>query len=519
MTTDILDLSEQLLPHKVYFPHPTFVPGRVTMRSIAPMALKQLRQLSTCSGDGTDFVTAMVEPNSTSDDLVSEGGLTIQRFTYEGKDGRRVVSWWATVSGLTFKVDPSARVYVEGVSERVILHDPKAKLWEGKPFRVVVWASESTRDSEGQSHPTGKSKTYPSYSAMISVRNLTRGKRAHGRVPAAAQSLLSITPTKPTKGKPRTSRAIESKDILESIGFTGGTRVKERIVTLAWDEATTKKLYGESSKSPQAVIQFDAPVEATATDIGTRSMDLLRHFGTEPCLVVYAYLMNCVDSDNCPQRMSAASAAHSRGKTLNRASDRKTYRAIAELLSSATILVTDPASGDGIKIPLFRPYGTAKVAGGAEVPLVTMHEALYKSMMATGHGIMIPRSIVKANLQTHEQATRIAMTLAHHWSLGWVTEYTKGKTLRRKLSVLLRESNITYDIDAEVTKRGTAYVRAKVAGWLDQATKEGWIGSWKVVKAGASPLLDLYEFQPSNTLRLDLNDHRKPALLKHQPAT
>ena len=58
------------------------------------------------------------------------GGLSVLRSAELQADGtRKVVAWYATVSGLTFHADADGRVYVDGPGCRVILFDPASPAW------------------------------------------------------------------------------------------------------------------------------------------------------------------------------------------------------------------------------------------------------------------------------------------------------------------------------------------------------------------------------------------------------
>jgi hypothetical protein len=514
-----LDLSEGWLPHSVYFPHPTLIPGWLAMNAIGSYDLETLRRLAACSGDGHDqlFSNVSGEKPDTTAKTVKEGALELDRAVYrsnpESPDPIEVISWWAAIRGLAFKSDGEC-VYVEGADERIILFNPKAKQWE-KPFYATVYESESLR-GQPEIHkgfiPAGKWKTYL-YADMVEARNATLPSRTHFRVPSAAGELMGATPSKPTRGKnkSRSNREIAVRDNVEQ-GVFGVKRVG-KTVELKLDDATIKRMYGENGNSPQGVIRFEAPIEVASDEWVHHVSGLLRGLGTETLLVAYGLLARSVASGNTAQRLSTNDLARMRGQGNAKGTERRRFTEMAELLSKVIIEVTDPTSKSSLKIPLFRPYGTAKVAGGTEVPLVTMHEYIFDSMMASGHGIFHDQSMLLANLKTHEQAARIGMALQRQWSLGWVVKKQFQRTpLRRRVSVLLKEAVIDFDLVAEVKKRGKTATRLHFEGWLNQAKTEGWIGGWKAVKAGTTIGDDMYEYTPTDAFRRTLDDHRRPAL-------
>ena len=507
-----LDLSEGWLPHSVYFPHPTLIPARLAMNAVGSFDLETLRRLAACSGDGHDQLFSNVKgdkPNTTAE-TVNEGALQLDRAVYRG-DGVEVVSWWAVVHGLALKSDGEC-VYVEGADERIILFSPKAKQWE-KPFYATVYASEEQGGQPTVNKgflPAGKSKRYL-YADMVAQRNAALPSRTHFRVPAAGSELMGAIPMKPTAGKSRSDREVVVLDSVEQTVF--GTKRVGKTVQLKLDDATIKRMYGEKGNSPQSVIRFNAPIEVASGEWVNHVSELIKELGTEHQLIANGIMGRSSASGNTPQRLSTNDLARMRGQENAKGIERKRFTAIAELLSKAIVEVTDPTSKSSLKIPLFRPYGTAKVAGGTEVPLVTVHELIFDTMMAKGHGIFHDQSMLLCNLKTHEQAYRISVALQRQWSLGWVAhkQYTTTP-LRRKVSVLLKEAGIDLDLVAEVKKRGKTTTRLRFEGWLDQAKTEGWIGGWKAVKAGTTIADDVYEYTPTDAFRRTLDDHRRPAI-------
>ena len=125
-----LDLSGYIFPSTVYFPIPSLVPNQFVFNSTnaEPIPLASLRRLGACSGNGVDQVIAMLgRPPELSDDpdspedSINEGGLSLRRFINTQPGGRRWVTWYATVSGLSFRSDRDT-VYVEGVDDRITLY-------------------------------------------------------------------------------------------------------------------------------------------------------------------------------------------------------------------------------------------------------------------------------------------------------------------------------------------------------------------------------------------------------------
>ena len=514
-----LDLSEGWLPHTVYFPHPTLIPERLAMNAIGSFDLETLRRLAACSGDGQDqlFSNVSGEKPDTTAKTVNEGALRLDRAVFrnnpDSADPVEIVSWWAVVHGLAFKSDGEC-VYVEGADERIILFKAKAKQWD-KPFYTTVWPSEEQGGQPTITEgflPAGKSKRYL-YADMVAQRNAALPSRTHFRVPAAGSELMAATPLKPTRGKnkSRSNREITVRDNVEQTVF--GIKRVGKTVHLKLDDATIKRMYGEKGNSPQGVIRFEAPIEVASDEWENHVSELLKELGTEHQLVANGIMGRSSASGNTPQRLSTNDLARMRGQENAKGIERKRFTAIAELLSKAIIEVTDPTSKSSLKIPLFRFYGMAKVAGGTEVPLVTVHELIFDTMMAKGHGIFHDQSMLLCNLKTHEQAYRISVALQRQWSLGWVThkQYTTTP-LRRKVSVLLKEAGIDLDLVAEAKKRGKTATRLRFEGWLDQAKTEGWIGGWKAVKAGTTVADDMYEYTPTDAFCRTLDDHRRPAL-------
>jgi len=513
-----LDLSGYIFPSTVYFPIPSLVPNQFVFNSTnaEPIPLASLRRLGACSGNGVDQVIAMLgRPPELSDDpdspedSINEGGLWLQRFISTQPGGRRWVTWYATVSGLSFKSDKDT-VYAEGVDGRIILYSNKDSRWPDG-LKARVWAEQKV-SPPNMPHPDGKMRLYL-FSALIAARNAALPSRTHFRIPAAGSELMGAIPMKPTAGKRRSDREVAVRDDVEQTVF--GTKRIGKTVTLKLDDATLKRMYGEKGNSPQGVIRFEAPIEVASDEWEKRATELLKELGTEHQLVAYGALGDSSASNNAPQALSVNRIARMRGNENANSAERRHYAGIAELLSKAIIEVTDPTSKSTLKIPLFRFYGMAKVAGGAEVPTVTVHELIFDTMMAKGHGIFHDQSMLLCNLKTHEQAYRISAALQRQWSFGWVVnKQNTTKPLRRQISVLLVEAGINLDIVAEAKKRGKEATRLRFEGWLDQAKAEGWIGDWKAVRAGKTIAADMYEYTPTEAFRRTLDAHRRPALGK-----
>lgn len=519
MNHDALDLSSRLLPPGRYFPHPTLVPQRLGMNAAGSLSLADLRRLAACGGDGPDAIYAGVERNTelpmdpdAAESIRSHGSLTLTRSVFvntddQGNEVGRTVSWWATVVGLTFHADDDGQVYVDGPDGRVILHRDTVRPW----FGVTVYAEETEPDPDraGMQWPAGKSKRYATYAALVTARNAARQRGTHGRVPDAVASLLGLTPMI-DKRKPTTT--ITVSDIVEPFGLS--TRRTGQRYQLRLDEATAKRLHGENAGSKQAVLRYDVAVEATDENLGQAAMQLLREFDTETMVTVVGLLMNANDTGNRLQRIGAADLARVRGKQLASARDTKVFGRMVKMLSEVIIEVR-PTSGDGAtaRLNLFARQGEVVVRGGERLPLVTLNETLYRAMKSTGHGILMDRTMVTADLNAHEWEVRVAMALDVQWSLGWVVNgYAKGKRLKRSAAQLLADAGIPYDFKAERTKRGVAAVRLKLAGTFDRMVDLGWLKSWKRVKEGTDPSADVYEFVPADTHVRSLTAHRQPAL-------
>lgn len=520
--TDTLDLSGRLLPPVTYYPFPALVPHRLLMNATAPMALADLRRLGACAEDGPDTVYAPVERTAElSHDAEADtqpivvGGLNVQRMVLEVGQGQnsqpvKVVSWWATVSGLTFHADDCGKVYADGPDGRVVLHDPAADQWKQQPFQPTVYAAEKA--GPGLPHgpdfvPNGKSKRYPTYAALVEARNAARRKGTHGRIPDAVKSLLSMTPM---IDKRRSITAIGVEPRIEPDGLTT-RRVGERY-TLRLDEATAQRLHGEKAGSRQAVLRYDTvdTVEATDANVGHAAMQLLREFDTETMVTVIGLLMKAYDTGNNSQRIGAADLAAIRDRELTSAKDRKAFNAMSDLLSQVVIEVV-PMKGDGTKarLNLFARQGEVIAPGGKSLPLVTLNETLYRAMLATGHGVLMDRRILTADLRTHQWEVRIYAALSIQWSVGWVVNgYAKGKHLRRTAKVLLADSLPAYDIAEEVRKRGAGVVRQKLAGTFDSMVRLGWLKAWTLAKEATDPADDTYDFTPPETLAKALTGHR-----------
>lgn len=522
MNAAVLDLSGRLLAPVAYFPFPALVPDRLLLNAAGQMALDDLRRLGACADGGPDAIHAMVaaapelptDPGAEAPTVV-EGGLSASRAVVElaGDDGSRgrVASWWATVSGLTFHAD-GEQVYVDGPHGRVVLYDGNKR-----KTGATVWAAEQEVAGPGWTHgPAGKSRRYESYSALVDARNASRLRGPHGRVPDAIGSLLGMAPMV-DKRKPTIT--IDAEDRVEPHGLM--VRRVGRRYRLRLDDATAKYLHGEKAGSKQAVLRYDTVVEANDADVGHAAMQLLREFDTEMLVAVVGVLMNAADTGNRTQRIGAADLARIRGKQLTRSSDKQRFSAMSELLSKVVFEVA-PVKGDGttIRLPLLVNQGEVVVRGGRSLPLVTVNEALYRAMRAAGHGILMDRSLLTADLNAHEWEVRVAMALDAQWSLGWVVNgYAKGKRLRRSArQLLLDDAGVPYDFKAERAKRGAAAVRGKLAGVLDSMVRLGWLKAWKVVKLEDNPADDNYEFTPPDALTRSLNTHRRPALEPPKPA-
>ena len=509
-----LDLSGYIFPSTVYFPIPSLVPNQFVFNSTnaEPIPLASLRRLGACSGNGVDQVIAMLgRPPELSDDpdspedSINEGGLSLRRFINTQPGGRRWVTWYATVSGLSFRSDRDT-VYVEGVDDRITLYSNKDSRWPDG-LKAKVWADQKGSPPD-MPHPAGKMRLYL-FSALIAARNAALPSRTHFRIPAAGGELMGAIPMR------RSGREVVVCNVDEDPVF--GTEKKRvgKTVHLKLDDATIKRMYGEKGDSSQGVIRFEAPIEVASDAWEQRATELLKELGTEYQLVAYGALGDSSASNNAPQALSINRIARMRGNENANSAERKHYAGIAELLSKAIIEVTDPTSKSTLKIPLFRFYGMVKVAGGAEVPTVTVHELIFDTMMAKGHGIFHDQSMLLCNLKTHEHAYRISAALQRQWSFGWVANKQYAtKPLRRQISVLLVEAGINLDIVAEAKKRGKEATRLRFEGWLDQAKAEGWIGDWKSVRAGKTIAADMYEYTPTDAFRRTLDTHRRPALGK-----
>lgn len=527
--TDTLDLSGRLMPPMTYFPFPALVPGRLSMNATDLLSLADLRRLASCADDGTDTVFVgrlapsvelSTDPDAKVEDIVGNG-LVVQRWVFElAKDGPngkpvRMASWSANVTGLTFHDDDEGRVFVDGPEGRVILHDPADKRWNGS-FQPTVWASEQqVKDDPAEVVkvvgprwlPTGKSKRWPSYAALVEARNAARAKGTHGRVPDAVKSLLSMTPM---IDKRRSITTIDHAPRIEADGLTT-RRVGDRY-TLRLDDATAHRLHGEKAGSTQAVLRYDTvdTVEATAANVGHAAMRLLHEFDTETMVTVFGLLMKAYDTGNRTQRIGAADLAGIRERQLTSAKDRKAFNAMSDLLSNVVIEVT-PVKADGgkVRLDLFARQGEVVAPGGKRMPLVTLNDTLYRAMLATGHGVLIDRRMLTADLRTQQWEVRICAALSIQWSLGWVVNgYAKGHRLRRSAKVLLADALPTYDIAEEVRKRGAGVVRQKLAGTFDRMVKLGWLKGWERVKEAADPANDTYDFTPPDTLTRALTGHR-----------
>lgn len=527
--TNTLDLSRRLMPPTTYFPFPALVPNRFAMNATDWVSLADLRRLASCADDGTDTVFVgrvapsaelSTDPDAKVEDIVGKG-LVVQRWSFElAKDGPngnplRMAAWSANVTGLTFHADDEGRVFVDGPDGRVVLHDPADKRWKGS-FQPTVWAGEKQLEDDPQEvikvvgprwFPTGKSKRWPSYAALVEARNAARAKGTHGRVPDAVKSLLSMTPM---TDKRRSITTIDREPRIEPDGLTT-RRVGERY-TLRLDDATAQRLNGEKAGSKQAVLRYDTveTVEATEANVGHAAMQLLNEFDTETMVTVFGLLMKAYDTGNRAQRIGATDLAGIRERQLTSAKDRKAFNAMSDLLSNVVIEVA-PMKGDGTKarLNLFARQGEVVAPGGKRMPLVTLNDTLYRAMLATGHGVLMDRRILTADLRTHQWEVRIYAVLSVQWSLGWVVNgYATGNSLRRSAKVLLADALPTYDIAEEVRKRGAGVVRQKLAGTFDRMVKLGWLKGWERVKEAADPADDIYDFTPPDTLAKALTGHR-----------
>lgn len=531
-----LDLSGNLFPPVTYFPFPTLVPNRLTLHGIGPMALEQLRELAACAGEGPDSVQVTVEatPELSNDpdaetSVIVEGGLTLSRTVLVISDDltHKVVTWGATVSGLTFHASADGKVYADGPDARVILHDPANQRHGGKPLTSTVWEREqeyerhvdnlidALRDSFRRAHAgAGKSKRYESYAALVEARNEARMRG--GRYGLAPDSIASLLSMAPMIGKERSrTTVVNAVDRIEPDGLM--TRRVGKRYTMRLDEATAKRLHGEKAESKQAVLRYDVDVEAEEEDVGMAAMQLLREMDTEALLVVTGVLMNAYDTGNRAQRIGAADLARIRGMELARGSVKRRFSAMSDLLRDVVIEVrpvSAKADGTYARLPLFVNQGEVVVAGGHRLPLVNLNDAMYRAMQAKGHGVMFDRRMLTVDLNTHEWAFRIGYALFVQWSLGWVMNgYANGKRLRRSMRQLLADAGIPYDIDAERRKRGAATVRQKIESSLDGLVSlRSDLKSWKRTKQAADPADDVYEFVPSDAYADRLTRHRHPAL-------
>ena len=538
--SDTPDLTASLLPHLSYFPHPALVPGQLVLNGVKPVPMSALLRLGACSDEGPDSVVCQIEP---SPDLPTDpdspppvvGGLNILRSAQlTAGNGRKVVAWFATVTGLTFRADADDRVYVEGADGMVVLHDGKA--WaerHGESFRPTVWAREerferkpvpplSGKLSELSEQlrygykGVGKSRRYESYAAMVEARNAHRLRPTHGIAPDAIGPLLGITPMIGGFGKSAviTTKPLDTRDGLE-VRRTG-TRYELRL-----DEDTAKRLHGERAKSAQAVLRYDAPVIATEDTVDLAAMQLLRNMDSESLLVIVGLLMNAYDSNNRVQRIGAFDLAKIRGTELTKASEKRTYSEMSRMLRDVVIDVRPmSAKPDGVSallLPLFVNQGNAVARGGKLLPLVTMNAALFEPMKSRGHGVMLSRRLLEVDLRVDEWAARIDMALAWQWAMGWkVNGYADGKRLRRTMRQLLTDAGIPYDIAQERKKRGTSAVRLKFAATLDALVGLRMdLKSWKLTKEAHDPADDVYELTPSAQLATALTTRRQPALKAH----
>lgn len=520
--TTVVDLSARLFPPRQYYPYPTLVPTALRMTAADWVAIGELKQLGSCAADGPDSIyigrvapapelsmdpDAKVEP-------ITIGGLVLHRYTGRlTPDGPALVVWSAVVTGLTFGTDTERRVIVDSPTCRVVL---RASDRDGA---YLVYPRERRKGSPtgvpvvGEAwEPAGKPRTYASYADLVDARNAQRIRGSHGRVPDAMASVLTMTPM---IGRDRTSTTrVTSTVIAEPDGVS--IRRLQRY-TLEWDEATAKRLHGEKAGSNQAVLRYDTTqvIETDESEVGSAVGKLLSKFDTESWLVVNGLVMNAVDTNNRWQRVGAADLARIRGRELAGSGDRKRFNEIAKLVTEAQIRVR-PVKGDGsgMYLNLFARQGEVVAPGGARLPVVTLNDALYRSMLRTGHGVLMDRAILTVNLRNHEWEPRIYGALAHQWSLGWVVHHAKGKPLRRTANQLLLESGISYDLQADRKKHGGGYVRHRLGRVFDSLVSMGWVKSWKLHKETDNPGTDLYEFVPADTYARALNAHRAPALTK-----
>lgn len=527
--TDTLDLSGRLMPPVTYFPFPALVPNRLAMNATDWVSLADLRRLASCADDGTDTVFVgrlapspelSTDPDAKVEDIVGSG-LVVQRWVFDvekaGPGGKpsRMAAWSANVTGLTFHADDEGRVFVDGPEGRVVLHDPADKRWKGA-FQPTVWASEEPVEDAPDEVvkvvgprwlPTGKSKRWPSYAALVEARNADRTKGTHGRVPDAVKSLLSMTPMI-DKRRSITTIAVDPR--LEPDGLT--TRRVGQRYTLRLDDATANRLHGEKVGSKQAVLRYDTvdTVEATDANVGHAAMQLLREFDTETMVTVFGLLMKAYDTRNRTQRIGATDLAGIRERQLTSAKDRKAFNAMSDLLSNVVIEVTPVKSEGGkVRLDLFARQGEVVAPGGKRMPLVTLNETLYRAMLATGHGVLMDRRMLTADLRTQEWEVRVYAAMQTQWSLGWVVNgYATGNRLRRSAKVVLADAGIAYDFVEERRKRGAGVVRQKLAGTFDRMVKLGWLKGWERVKEAADPADDTYDFTPPDTLAKALTGHR-----------
>lgn len=529
---DTLNLSSRLMPPTTYYPFPALVPTRLSMNATDWLSVADLRRLAACADDGPDGVFAgrveaspelNVDPDAKVADIVA-GGMILQRWTLDigrsstGGPASRMAAWSANVTGLTFHTDDDGRVYVDGPDGRIVLHDPADKRWKGS-FQPTVYAAEEAGPggTVGPEYvPAGKSKRWSSYAALVEARNAIRAKEPYGRLPDGVKSLLSMTPM---IDKRRSVTAISAEPRIEPDGLV--TRRVGQRYTLRLDDATAHRLHGEKAGSAQAVLRYDTveTVEATDANVGHAAMQLLREFDTETMVTVFGLLMKAYDTGNKAQRIGAADLAAIRERTLTSAKDRKSFNAMSDLLAGVVIEVT-PVKSEGTKarLNLFARQGEVVAPGGKRMPLVTLNDTLYRAMRATGHGILMDRRMVTADLRTHERAVRVYAAMSTQWSLGWVVNgYAKGKRLRRSAKVLLADSLPAYDIGDEVRKRGAGVVRQKLAGMFDSMVRLGWLKAWVVVKEAADPADDAYEFTPPDTLARALTGQRTALTVERRP--
>lgn len=534
--SDTPDLTAQLLPQIAYFPHPKLVPGGLMLTGIGSkgVTMSTLRRLGACSDDGPDSVWCAVEPSSglptdpESPPPPAIGGLSFLRSAQVDADGRRVVSWFASVTGLTFRADDD-RVYVEGADGMVVLHDGKA--WaasNGGPLRPTVWAREEGYELDiGASLKTmpeldaqlrkgwrgvGRSKQYESYAAMVRARNAQRLRPSHGIVPDAIGPLLGMTPmiggfgkaVKVTAWRRDEPRGLEMRPVGMSYE-----------VSMA--DAWAKRAHGEKPESPQAVLRYDTPVICTDDTIDLAAMQVLRNHDTESLLVIVGLLMNAYDTNNRTQRIGASDLARIRGVELTKSSLKRTYGDMSRMLQDVVFKVRPMSNKVDARLallPLFVNQGVVISKNGKVLPTVTMNAVLFDTMRKRGHGVLLSRRLLEVDLRVDEWAARIDMALSWQWAMGWkVNGYAEGKRLRRTTRQLLSDAGIKYDLDALRRKRGTPAVRMKVARTLDALVALRLsLRSWKRTREAADLADDVYELTPTALLANALTARRQPAL-------